>query len=43
MDLRTVIAFPLITIFLMLSLWHVYLVLGGRVGRYAGTHVRGQK
>lgn len=32
MALKTVIAFPLIAVFLTLSLWHVYWLLGGRVG-----------
>lgn len=35
MDLRIVIAFPLIAVFLALSLWHVYWLLGGGVGRDA--------
>lgn len=35
MALTTVIAFPLIAVFLTLSLWHVYWLLGGRVGRDA--------
>ncbi len=35
MDLKTAIAFPLIAVFLVLSVWHVYWVLGGRVGRDA--------
>lgn len=32
MALTTIIALPLIVTFLMLSLWHVYWLLGGRVG-----------
>lgn len=35
MALTTIIAFPLIAAFLTLSLWHVYWLLGGRVGRDA--------
>jgi hypothetical protein len=33
--LTTILAFPLIAIFLTLSLWHVYWLLGGCVGRDA--------
>ncbi len=32
MALTSIIAFPMIAIFLTLSLWHVYWLLGGRVG-----------
>lgn len=35
MALTTIFAFPLIAVFLTLSLWHVYWLLGGRVGRDA--------
>lgn len=35
MALTTILAFPLIAVFLTLSLWHVYWLLGGRVGHDA--------
>ncbi len=35
MALTTIIALPLITVFLTLSLWHVYWLLGGPVGQDA--------
>ncbi len=35
MALTTIVAFPLIAVFLTLSLWHVYWLLGGCVGRDA--------
>ncbi len=32
MAVTTILAFPLIAVFLTLSLWHVYWLLGGRIG-----------